>query len=394
MIDMNNKRSLLITLGLALILITSLIGCTSKSTPTSTTPIYSPTSSATLTQSSEPTPISAPDSPLYSATNFPSQVILTEKSLPPIFSNMDTVWGDYFKTLFFTDSSRLVFGRLPIQLDAEFAELSIIADLPVVPEKLIAYKVIRPVVDETFAQNMAQRVGFNGPLEFYNTDNTYRVYDGDPPNDSPVFFIYPEGAATIYYIRNIYPRSASLPSDQECIEIARKWLNSSNLYPDNVIKITTTPYVVNLMTGRIESQYTAATWVSFVIGLDGYELFGMGAYFLIGENGTVREVHINVPEFEPYSYVKIQKPEIVMETLQDYLKNPDKFGINTPECLTRAINRNVSIENISLKYLAMISPNNTQAVYAQPIYVFEGKGRNQPELRWDTFIGAGDAVSR
>jgi hypothetical protein len=322
-------------------------------------------------------------------------VILTEKSLPPVFRDMDVVWGKYFETLFFTDSSRLVFGRLPTQLDAEFAELSINTDLPVIPEQLIAYKVTRPVVDETFAQSMAQRSGFKGLPQFYTADDTYRVYDGDPPNDSPVFFVYPDGAATIYYTRNKNQRSSSLPSDQECIGIARKWLNSSNLYPDNVIKITTTPYVVGVMTGsRIESTYTAATWVSFVIGLDGYELFGMGAYFLIGENGTVREVHINAPEFEPYMYVKIQKPELVMETFQDYLLDPDKFRIGTPECLTREINRYVSIDRISLKYLAMVSSDSGQTVCAQPIYVFEGKGRNQPELGWDTFIGAGDAVSR
>jgi hypothetical protein len=325
-----------------------------------------------------------------------SSKVLEEKILPPVFSNMDLLWGKYYQTLCFpNNSSHLVFGGLPIQLDAKFAELTVNIDLPIVPEKLTAYKVIRPLVDESYTHGLAQRTGFNDSPVFYTTDNTFRVYNGDPnKSNSPVFTIYKEGTIVIYLTRNEEQKSLDLPSNEECINIGRKWLNSHNLYPKDVIKITTTPNVVHVMSGYTESQYTAANWVSFIIGLDGYELFGMGAYLLIGENGEVRKVCINAPEFEPYTYIRIQKPEVTLDIFQDYQLNPEKFRISTPECLTRNINRYISIENISLKYLAMINPDNSQEVYAQPIYIFEGQGRNQPDLKWDSFIGACDAVVR
>lgn len=324
-----------------------------------------------------------------------SSLMLEEKSLPPVFIDINLLRGKYHETLYFTNGySQLVFGSLPTVLDTEFAELSVNSSLPVVPEKLTAYKIIRPVVDETYARNLSKHLGFNDPPQFYDTDNTYRVYDGDPYDDnSPVLSIYQEGTIAIYYTKN-KQQPLNLPSDQECIDIARKWLESYGLYPEGVINTTASPDIVYIMSGRTESQYTAATSVSFIIGLDGYELFGMGAYFLIGENGKILEVHINTPEFEPYCYVKIQKPDLALNKFQDYLHNPSKFRADTPDCLIRNINRYISVNNISLKYFGMLSQDDTQTVYAQPIYVLEGEGRNEPELLWGHLTGMVDAVSR
>ncbi|MBA7649815.1 hypothetical protein ES703_57614 [subsurface metagenome] len=341
-------------------------------------------------------PVSCDSSPSPASSEKSSPLILEEKSLPPVFSDYDHLHGSYFRTLYFPISySHLVFGSPPSQSDSDFAELTVNASLPDIPDKLIAYKVIRPVVDETYARNLSQRLGFNDPLQFNSTHNTYQVYRGSPSDDdSPVLLIREEGSIAIHYDRrlNIYP--LSLPSNIECIDIARKWLESYDLYPQNVVSITASPYIVAMMSGSKESQHTVATSVSFNIGLDGYELFGMGAFFFIGEKGKVLEVHINAPEFEPYSYVKVQKPELALSILQDYLNNPSKFRADTPECLIRDIKRYVTIKSVSLKYFGMISPNHTQAVHAQPIYVLEGEDKDKPELPWETFTAIVDAVSR
>jgi hypothetical protein len=266
--------------------------------------------------------------------------------------------------------------------------------LPSVPEKLIAYKVTRPVVDETYARTISKRLGFNEPMKFYTTDNSYRVYNGDPYNDdSPVFSVYQDGSMAIYYTRKSQ-RPTSLPTDQECIDIARKWLKSYDMYSKDIINITTSPDIVYIMMRRTESQYTLGTWVSFIIGLDGYELFGMGAFFLIGENGKILEVHVNAPEFEPYCYVKVQKSESALDMFQDYLHNLSKLLVDSPECLIINIYRYISVDNASLKYFAMLSPDGIQPVYAQPVYIFTGEGRDKPELPWEHFIGMVDAVSR
>jgi hypothetical protein len=324
-----------------------------------------------------------------------TSLTLEEKSLPPVFSDINLLRGEYRETLHFSNGySQLVFGSLPRILEAEFAELSVNSTLPVVPEELIAYKVIRPVVDETYAYDLSQRIGFSDPPQFYDTDKTYRVYDGDPYDDnSPVFSVYQDGTIVIYYTR-IKQQALSLPSDQECIDIARKWLESCDLYPKNVIDIKTSADIMHIMRGSTESQYTAGTSVSFIIGLDGYELFGMGAHFLIGENGKVLEVHINAPEFESYCYVRVRKPDLVLNTFQNYLNNPPKFRADTPECLISNINRYILVNNVSLKYFSMISADDNVTAYAQPVYVLEGVGRNKSELSWDHLTAAIDAVSR
>ena len=99
-------------------------------------------------------------------TNPPSLNELEEKSLPPVFSNIDLLRGRYSTTFHFPNSySRQVFGTLPIQLEAEFAEMTLNTSLITTPERLVAYRVIRPVVDEAYAYKLAQRLGFEGELE-------------------------------------------------------------------------------------------------------------------------------------------------------------------------------------------------------------------------------------
>jgi hypothetical protein len=71
---------------------------------------------------------------------------------------------------------------------------------------------------------------------------------------------------------------------------------------------------------------------------------------------------------------------VVPEKLGKLLHNPSKFGPNSSACLTQPANRFMTIERISLKYLAVIGNDSTQPVYAQPVYILEGQGRNKPGL--------------
>ncbi len=207
--------------------------------------------------------------PTKSPTNT-STMALEEKSLPPVFSNMNTLWGKYFSSLIFPpdDHSDLVFSRHPIQATKP-EELTIDSSLPAVPDKLIVYKVIRPVVDETFASNLVQRIGLTGEMIFSNVDNTYRIYFGDG-TDGEGISIYKDGKISIWYERD-RRHVSSLPSDEECINIAQNWLKSHDLYPKNVINIETTLETVAIRTGLTTGPfYPYATLVNFSIGLDGY----------------------------------------------------------------------------------------------------------------------------
>ena len=312
---------------------------------------------------------------------------LIEKSLPPVFSDMNVLGSKYFDTLIFPpfDTSNWVFTHQNDYLQAEPAELTINSSLPPVPDKLIAYKIIRPVVDEAYARELTQRIGFNGALSYFNTDDTYRA--GDTANGSPVISIYRDGSIGVWYDRS--NRESSPPPDEECINIARNWLNSNGLYPKGVINVKTLPFVIDVYKDAPEGltfwNYTCATTVIFSMNLNGYELFGMGAILNIGENGKVMEVHINAPEFEPYCDVKVKQPEAAIGTLRDYLQNPSKFGADSPECLISGLSPSIQVNNISLKYFAMMPADASQPVYAQPVYITYGKG-DKPGLPSNAFI--------
>jgi hypothetical protein len=322
----------------------------------------------------------------------PSTSPLEEKSLPPVFNNMNLLRGAYRSGMCFVDdATRFILGTLPEQLDAEFNDLAMNSGYPTVPETLTAYKVIRPGVDATYAQDLAKRLGFSQYPMFFSTDKTYRSYLGDVGND-PVVSIYPDGSISIWWDRT-RQKPQSLPSDQECVEIAREWLTSHGLYPDNVVDVQASPRITHLMTGRVESEYTSAIAISFHIGFDGLEIFGMGAYLVIGESGKILEAHINAPKFEPYSVLEVQTPQWAISTFKEYMLNPDKFRVDSPRCLIREINRFVEINRMTLQYFPMQSLDESQPAFLQPIYVLEGIGRNAPDLNWDSFVGGVDAAS-
>ena len=323
---------------------------------------------------------------------------LKEKSLPPVFSDMNTIGGSYRGSLIFPpfDTSDFIFPDANDYLTFKPAELSLNSDLPSVPDKLIAYKIIRPVVDEAYARNMMQLIGFSsGTFNYYESARTYNIYVGDITNPGPSMSIDKDGRIDVIYA-DILTGGGGSP-DQESIDAAQNWLKSRSLYPKGIVNVKILPYVVEVYKDAPEgltfSSSTYAKTVIFSPTLDGYELFGIGAMFYIGYNGKILQVHINIPEFKPYCYVKVQQPEAAIGTLRDYLQNPAKFGAAAPECVMGGLSSaSVKVNNISLKYFAMLPADVSQPAYAQPVYITYGKV-DKPELPQNAYIMV-DAVSR
>jgi len=273
-------------------------------------------------------------------------------------------------------------------------EVNLNTALPDAPDRLTAYKIIRPAVDEDYARSIAQRLGYNeNTLESWDNSsyphNGYRFYKGNK-----ALVVYEDGTISIHDTDSL-AKPYSLPTNQECIDIAQEWLESYDLYPGGVINVETSPIIVTVVQGyTIIDEYTAAISVNFKIGIDGYELHGMGAYISVGKGGQIIQVNINIPRFERYSTVRIQKPEVALSNFQDYLDNPQKFWADNPECLIDDLNPKMSIESVSLKYFCMLNDDITQPTYAQPVYVFEGQGYHEDDSEAYSFVGRVDAVSR
>ena len=300
--------------------------------------------------------------------------VLEEKTLPPVFSDINVLKNKYWANLIFppigtsntSENDYLPFT--PVELPGNSSPST-------VPDKLIAYKVIRPVVTKDYASNLASRLGFRGKIN--RSDNTYintysYILNTGTTDIDPAMSISGDGRIEVSYDRSV--SGSSPPSDQECIESARKWLNTYGLYPKGVVNVEVLPCVREVYRDAPEgltfSSYTYATTVIFSMTLDGYELFGMGAILTIGSDGKVREALINAPEFKPYCYVNVKQPEAAYSTLQDYVQNPAKFEADAPECMTGGLNPPMQIKNVSLKYFAMLAADTSKPVYAQPVYFF------------------------
>lgn len=238
-------------------------------------------------------------------------------------------------------------------------ELTSDIDLPASPDTLNAYRIIRPNIDEEYARKVAEQIGFDKPVEEVTNDKLpfprnkcFIVQRSDPSGKAPLG-IYQNGVIVVFFkeATEIY----SIPSDQECIRIAQDWLNSTKLYPDGVINVMTTSVIQHVMQGAVESEYPITTSVNFLIGIDGYELYGMGAYVSISNNGEICGAYINVPKLEKCSIVNIRKPETAFGTLRDYLAEPSKFWSYSPECLLSYIAPQMTVEKASLKYFPMSS---------------------------------------
>jgi hypothetical protein len=322
---------------------------------------------------------------------------LEEKSTLPVFNDMNVLGSKYCLSLIFppSDTSSFLFPHPGDYLTFKPAELSLNSCLPVVPDKLIAYKVIRPVVNETYARDLMRRIGFSSGTFGYNGGaRNYYIYTGDGKSPSPSMTIDKDGKIDVLYS---YNRSgASGCADQEAIDAARNWLQSRGLYPKGNVNIKTTREELGFYKDAPEGitfwSTTGATVVIFSPTLDGHELFGIGALFFVADNAKILEVHINMPELQPYCYVKLQQPEVAFATLRDYLQNPSKFGADAPECVMGGWTQNIQVNNVSLEYFVMEPADTSQPAYAQPVYVTYGK-TDKPEWLQDAYILL-DAVAR
>lgn len=313
-----------------------------------------------------------------------------EKTVPAVFENAHSFANKHSSMLNLPDVYQCI-TEANDQISP--IELTIDTDLPDIPDELPVYRVIRPDVDEDYAVEIARKLGFTGdPEEISNRTFPHNGFSFR--KEGKTLQIYQDGSIATFYVLNP-DRPLSLPSDVECIEIAREWLEDHGLYPKNVIDISTSPVILYVSKGiDVQYEYTQNISVSFTIGINGYEAQGMGAYVAVGENGEILEAYINVPEFEKYTTVTLQQPETMLETFENYLDNLELFYADSPLCLLDSIRPIMSVTDISLKYFCMLSEDDNILALAQLILVLEGQTYRADYSDPSTFTSRIDAVIR
>ena len=322
---------------------------------------------------------------MYSACNKDGEEI----TIPPVFINAQDL-SDHIPGHIALPSIYRCVAENADQISP--IELTIEKDAPDIPDALPVYRVIRPDVTEDYAISIADMLDLNDNIEILNSDFPHSGFNFR--KDGKALDVHKDGSIAVYYVADT-TRPSSLPSDDECIDIAKNWLEENNLYPQNVISISIIPINVYVSRGYdIIDHFTSNINVIFSIGLEGYEVQGMGAYVAIGEAGKILTVFINTPEFKKSETVSLRQPETLVQTFADYLDNLELFYTEAPLCLVDRIDYHMSVTDIKLKYFCMLSNDSNITALAQPVLILEGTHYNYDPTNSGVFSAKIDAVIR
>ena len=254
---------------------------------------------------------------------------------------------------------------------------------------LTTYEIIRPVVNDNYASALAKQLGFSGKAEPVASTDQRVVYSY--VSESHTLEIHLNGYIDLYS-NNIWDEKPSnLPSDRECIDIATKWLNEHNFYPNNVVDVTTSPIgqVATIQNGLVIDSYVTGTEVTFHVAVDGITIHNGGISIIIGDNGSILRMQTNEFTLKKAFDVPLKDSDRAYAVLKDVMTSPNPPTSNNIECIVN--HRSLSslvITSIELNY-AYRSSND----YLLPVYTFTGDGYDaQNPDKVYTFVGQVDAV--
>jgi hypothetical protein len=269
-------------------------------------------------------------------------------------------------------------------------EVEIILDTELPPdvETLPVYSVITPEVNDEYAWSIAQKFGFDEDDAVPFTGENRKVYSYR--NDNGTLEIETDGYISFY---SDYDSSKPeyLPTNEECIAIATEWLESCDMYPDNVTstKVSTFIEIESYNTDtKASEKYVLAKSVSFSVALNDYG-YSSSVYVVVGDQGKIIKAGVDCVEFQEYTTVDIISAEEAIDILEGNLEVTQETGSDAPICL---VNYNdidqLTITSIAIQYY--IGAGN----YAQPVYVIKGIAAYEGWDGTDDFVGRVDAVVR
>ena len=150
-----------------------------------------------------------------------------------------------------------------------------------------------------------------------------------------------------------------LPSDEEAIEIATKFLKENGLYPDgvsNTVVQRENAYTI----GKGDEVYFGEIGVWFRRNLNDMKVEGTQLVVYIGGGGDIIGYYANWREYEPYKEYPVIPADEAFETLKS---TGVPVHMNRQDAL-------VSIDEAYLAYQTM--PGAYTEEYLQPVWVFKG----------------------
>ena len=266
-------------------------------------------------------------------------------------------------------------------------EISLNTDLPSFPETLPVYTVITPNVNSQYAWSIAQTLGFEEGDAMFSPGEIRQVYTYQ--NDNATLEIESDGYINF---RSNYDsgKPENLPTDEECINIANEWLQSCDMYPENIVSTSVSNFIELEeydTSSHTSIKYTVAKSVVFYVGLNDYgNSFSVSV--VIADNGRIIKAQADFINYEEYTTVSIITPEEAIDIIESYLEGTLE-KTESLRCLTNYSDfHRLTINKISIQYAKGTGD------YAQPIYLIEGIAAYEGWDGTNEFRGRVDAVIR
>ena len=227
-------------------------------------------------------------------------------------------------------------------------------------KRVLVYKTVPPVVNKEVTLALAKKFNVTGKMR------------GDTTVQSEDLATYVEIEKNSGYISyantnhsdetNSVFIPADLPSDEEAIKIATKFLKDRDLFPEDAVPVE----VEHIKTERLNNKDNSKTvvWEKLAVwfggNLDNIKVHGRSIRVVVNTDGEIIEYDANWRNYEPYQEYPVKTAN---EAFGELKSRGITVGMNEPDM--------VSIDQIDLAYNSL--PGAYQENYLEPVYVFKGR---------------------
>jgi len=231
------------------------------------------------------------------------------------------------------------------------------SSMPENPQKILVYKTIPPIVNTEAALALAKKFNVTGNMVgdqgVQSTDLRYSIWiskksglmeytDAKRPNEG-------------------LDAPDMLPSEEDAIMIATRYLKENDLLPDGAEKGKASyEYATSLDKDGVEILRYGSVTVGFARKLNGLEVKGAGVSVTLGGNGDIIGYSSDWRMYTPNNEYPIKSSETAFAELK---KNGIKTGIENPS--------QVTINNVYLAYASKAPAFEEE--YLEPVWVFKGE---------------------
>lgn len=239
-------------------------------------------------------------------------------------------------------------------------------------DKILVYRTIPPLVNKERTLTLAKKFNLTGNLRGNATVQS----------DDLRFALYTSSTSgSIEYQDFARPNDQLdlpeyLPSDDEAIKIATKFLKDRDLYPEDAAG--TVVYRENVYGGSDQRIYYGQIGVWYLRSLNGLKVKGTQLVVYVAGNGDVIGYFSNWRDYKPYKELAVTSPDLAFEKLKA-VGVPVGMYPNGSE---------ISVDQVYLAY--QTTPAAYSENYISPVWVFKGSvmADGKPVMPFEQFVPA------